>query len=341
MADLAVAYLARRAEGLEPIRRFVESYRRNPAGVPHQLVVIFKGYATAEDLAGARAALGDLPYDAIRLDDTGYDIGAYIAAARQIETDRVCFLNTFSEILAPGWLASLDRHGRQTGVGIVGATGSYESLYSSMVLISKVIWLSETRGHGVDERLARHFRWMLANRAPRRFDLAPGLLTILRTVVRRLNALRIRINAPRLYRNFPRFPNPHIRSNGFLLRRDLLLGFGEIGRRKRHAYAFESGRDNMTARITQSGLAALIVGADSNAYDVPQWPHSGIFRSGSQANLLIADNQTKAFMALSAEERDAYACMTWGNPGCPSLAEFPGLDFPFRIDDSMVAMAKT
>jgi hypothetical protein len=339
MADLALVYLARKAEGLEPIRRFAESYRRNPAGVPHELVVVFKGHKTAEDLAGAIASLGDLPHRAIRLKDKGYDIGAYFAAARQIETDRVCFLNTFSEILTPGWLAALDRHARRAGVGIVGATGSYESLYSSMVLISKVVWLCETRGSGADDRLVRYFRSLLAKAAPRRLDLAPGL-TFLRKVVRRFFTFRLLVNAPRIYGKFPRFPNPHIRSNGFLLKRDLFLRFGGIGRGKRDAYAFESGRDNMTARILRSGLAALIVGADGNAYDVPQWPQSGIFRSGSQANLLIADNQTNAFMTLSAEERDAYACMTWGDRACPSLAEFPGLDFPFRIDDSMIAMQK-
>lgn len=337
MEDLAVVYLARKAEGLEPIRRFSESYRRNPAGVPHGLFVIFKGHKTAKDVADARAALGDLPHRAIRLSDKGFDIGAYIAAAREIENDRICFLNTFSEILAPGWLASLDKYAQRTGVGIVGATGSYESLYNSLLLISNVIRLTEIRGGGRDERLERYFRWLLAKRA----NLAPGLPTLLRSAVRRFNALRLRISTQHFYNSFPRFPNPHVRSNGFLLRRDLLLSFGNVGRRKRDAYEFESGREGMTARVRNSGLAALMVGADGHAYDVPQWPQSRIFRSGSQANLLIADNQTKAFMALSSEERDGYSCMTWGDRGCPSLVEFPGLGFPPRIDDSMIAAQKT
>lgn len=41
--DTAVVYLARRNEGHEPISRFVNSYRRNSAGAPHDLIVIYKG----------------------------------------------------------------------------------------------------------------------------------------------------------------------------------------------------------------------------------------------------------------------------------------------------------
>ena len=42
--DTAVVYLARRKEGLEPLRRFVDTYGKTAAGVPHDLIVIYKGF---------------------------------------------------------------------------------------------------------------------------------------------------------------------------------------------------------------------------------------------------------------------------------------------------------
>src|SRR4029079_5529998 len=40
--SVAVVYLARLTEGLAPIRTFVDSYRRHPAGIDHRLVIVFK-----------------------------------------------------------------------------------------------------------------------------------------------------------------------------------------------------------------------------------------------------------------------------------------------------------
>ena len=58
---IALFYLARGADPdyLASIRRFVEAYRSHPAGVAHELVVIFKGFASERALDGARAAMSE------------------------------------------------------------------------------------------------------------------------------------------------------------------------------------------------------------------------------------------------------------------------------------------
>ena len=67
--DLALFYLARRAEGLGSFQRFVDSYKANGAGVDHSLVVIYKGFERDRDLAllvapaSARDALSARPGD--------------------------------------------------------------------------------------------------------------------------------------------------------------------------------------------------------------------------------------------------------------------------------------
>src|SRR5207253_8721145 len=52
----------------------------------------------------------------------------YLIAVNEIVEDRVCFLNTHTELLAPAWLEKLALHLDRIDVGLVGATGSFESL---------------------------------------------------------------------------------------------------------------------------------------------------------------------------------------------------------------------
>src|SRR5258708_11199558 len=91
---VAVVYLARWAEGVNAFRRFADAYRRHRAGMPHDLVVIYKGCDQVSQLNEARAAFAKLPHVGIELDDSGFDIGAYFTAARQLEHEVICFLYT-------------------------------------------------------------------------------------------------------------------------------------------------------------------------------------------------------------------------------------------------------
>ena len=49
---------------------------------------------------------------------------------------RLAFLNTFSEILADNWLAHLDAALDRADVGVVGATGSWQSLASAYIAVA-------------------------------------------------------------------------------------------------------------------------------------------------------------------------------------------------------------
>ncbi|WP_027578500.1 hypothetical protein [Bradyrhizobium sp. Ai1a-2] len=129
---LALVYLARGADvdHLSRFRKFLQSYSRYDAGVDHRLVIIFKGFEGQTDLSEGQRIFRSLNYDPVFTDDDSFDIGAYIEAARQIHQERVCFLNTNSEIACDGWLAKLSANLEIARVGLVGATGSFESLPS-------------------------------------------------------------------------------------------------------------------------------------------------------------------------------------------------------------------
>lgn len=114
--------------------------------------------------------------------------------------------------------------------------------------------------------------------------------------------------------SFPRFPNPHIRSNAFMIQRDIFIDMlaGIKLKSKRDVYSIESGENSVTRRIFERGLTALVVGRDGRGYTPSWWPHSQTFRQGSQSNLLIHDNQTRMFENLSFEDKRQMSNLAWG-----------------------------
>jgi hypothetical protein len=56
----------------------------------------------------------------------------------------------------------------------------------------------------------------------------------------------------------------------------------------------------------------LVVGRDGVAYPTERWRESATYRSGGQANLLIADNRTRQYETASPRRRLKLEQMTWG-----------------------------
>jgi hypothetical protein len=348
--SIGVVYLARCAEGVHAFRRFIDSYRRHPAGVDHDLIVVYKGFVQSSQLAQARLVFGDLPHTVVTVDDGGFDIGSHIAASRAVTHDYLCCLNTLTELTADGWLAMLYRHAAQERVGIAGAMGSYESLFDSQRLIYKTVWLCQHKDIAYDERLDRYFRFILDFESPRwcakASSGAPARSPMRHAMSRLGSGLRRlglegrfavawwRLTRPAKpmaeYGRFPRFPNPHIRSNGFMIRRDRLRMFDAVPvRTETDACALESGADGLTSRIRRAGLAALVVGRDGTAFDVPDWWRSGTFGLEDQANLLLTDEQSRAFAALADGPRLTRQRMAWGDYLGAPPQDFPGLGLRF------------
>jgi hypothetical protein len=291
--ELCVAHLVRRANGIEAFRRFLESYRRHPAGVPHQLLLIFKGFRRAPQLAPYDALLEGSPHARTFVRDFGYDLAPYVKVAREQPYEYFIFLNSFSRILAAGWLEMLYRHARLPGVGIVGATGSYQSFAS-------------------DHQAFR--------RAPR-----PDLPAYTRPLLPLYRSVRYLLT---IRGQFPDFPNRHVRTNAFMIARDVMNALRlETFLRKWDAYRFESSRHGMTQQIMAAGRRALVVGADGRAYEPPDWPNARTFWISRQENLLVSDNRTRAYEDGSAALREQLAFRAWrrypdGRPrtDVPSLA---------------------
>ena len=115
-------------------------------------------------------------------------------------------------------------------------------------------------------------------------------------------------------RNVP-FPNPHLRSNAFMMRRDRFIALRPKGPlvEKIDVYLLEHGVDSITHQIAAQGLRTLLVGRNGRGYEPATWPRSRTFRQGSQDNLLIADNQTDAYQAAPVPEKRGLFHLAWGD----------------------------
>ncbi|PNG25031.1 hypothetical protein [Methylocella silvestris] len=129
-AKPAVLYLARGADSNAEAKfaAFVRSYSNFPAGVEHDLFIVMKGFASTSMLHSTKDVFKGLAPVFIEVDDNSFDIGAYRDTLKTIPHERLCFLNTNSEICSASWLLKLCVNLDRDNVGVVSASGSFESL---------------------------------------------------------------------------------------------------------------------------------------------------------------------------------------------------------------------
>ena len=137
--EVCVVHLVWAPLGLEPLERFARSYRAHSAGLDHRLLMVFKEFHDEAAVDTARAVIHDIDYDELHMPGRKLDLAAYVRVAHEVDATYLYFLNSSSELLAPDWLAHPVRHLGGEGVGMVSATGSYESLVDPRSLVSRVL----------------------------------------------------------------------------------------------------------------------------------------------------------------------------------------------------------
>lgn len=283
----AVIFLARGlGGGPEAAKSFFDSYRRYDAGMPHELVVLMKGWDGVPGRADVLRMAEELSASVIDLPDDGYDWGAYMRAGARLPHEWFCFLNTHSRILAPDWLAKMRHAAEPPVVAVAGATGSLGSQVPGLRLMPS------------------RLRLIFSRKSP---------------LMAALTAIFIFIEYPwervRYLFNFAPVPNPFLRTNAFLIRRDDFLAFCKtrpVPRRKRETLIIENGRRSLTRFFHAAGRACVVVGADGRAFLPAEWAQSGTFCVPGQHNLLIADNRTEAYETAGLQLRRFLEDCNWG-----------------------------
>lgn len=274
MTSLGVVYLLRGANSTTAARRFRDSYKRNSAGIAHELIVLLKGFKDPSRSREVEQIFQEVPHRILRLPDKEFDIGSYLDAAAILKEEFLCFLNSHSMVRADHWLEKLYKAAVTPGVGLVGATGSWQSIATD--------YLDRQRDPVRD--LLGAAKWFLR---PIRFHL-------------------------QIKNSFAPFPNAHVRTNAFLIKGDVLLQIRRPRlRMKLDTYRFESGLSGFSKQIQRMGLLLRVVGNDGIAYAPEEWPGSRTFWCGKQENQLVSDNQTRAYDEADARARARYRRYAW------------------------------
>ena len=238
---------------------------------------------------------------ALHVDDEGLDLHAYLIAAARLSQRFVCFVNSFSEVLAGDWLERLCAP-VQAGAGAAGATGSWGGglsykLYQAGIPGGYADVFDDARA----VRVAMHE----ISGTPYRGDLHHWLGNAAYTL--------------RDFRLLTLFPAVHLRTNAFAIERETLLSL-RTGRltNKRWSYRFESGRQNMTAQLTALGRRPVMVDRHGHVRRPSEWAEGDVFWQAEQADLLVADNQTRQYAGAPAHHRQVLSRFAWGLAARPS-----------------------
>ena len=292
--ELCVVHLVRAHNGIDPFKRFLESYQANPGGIEHDLLFVFKGFAQPRDTAEYLELLAPIRYATFQVSDEGFDITAYFSVVKRYSEQYryFCFLNSYSIILDRDWLKKLHENICKPGVGLAGATGSWgnQNRYQNIFELPTV----------VPQKKKRPLYKAL---------LLPLVIFTLR-LRQAIRDMPIRISV-RI--SFDPFPSCHIRTNAFMISGELMKTLKRPSMKtKMDAYRFESGRKGLTSQILAMGKRVIVVGKDGRGYEKEEWRESRTFWRYEQENLLIADNQTRDYQEGSSERRRYLSDFAWG-----------------------------
>jgi len=279
--NVSVIHLVWLPYGTEMFRNFLSSYCKYNSGYPHHLVLLFNGVASEQETAEFLKIIDEKKVDYKPLVKYGFcqDLDAYFWAAGQLQSDHLLFLNSYAEFLSEDWLKKYMEFSKREDIGLIGATGSWQSYYRSVFINNRWKWEGDKSW---SENYAK-FKLLIKASIYWRFL-------------------------------FPDFPNPHIRTNAFFIRRQLMLQLKRIPLRKKlDAYRMESGYESITRQILKKGKGCIIIDKFGNPYGIKEWAKAKIFWTENQEELLVADNQTKKYQVGDAQTRENLSYHAWGN----------------------------
>lgn len=112
----------------------------------------------------------------------------------------------------------------------------------------------------------------------------------------------------------PSFPNPHVRTTGFLINSNDFVKFMKFKwvRTKLQSFLIESGNNSLTNFFKAKNYDIFVVNRDGKKFDLNSMRNSCTFAYKSQSKFLISDNQIRAYSNLSTKEKIKRSKHVWG-----------------------------
>ncbi len=287
MNEICVVHLVRFNNDFELFDNFIKSYLHYSAGVEHRLLILFKGFENDENKNRYIQALKNIPHETFEVSDEGYDINAYMKVTHYLSGryQYLCFLNSNSIILDTEWLLKLYNQIKLENVGLVGATGSWQSHKGSLSSLELIFTASTYCLTTIFD--SKSFDYKLQKLK----DAYKHLIYLLK---------------------FDSFPNSHIRTTAFMILAERMINHeGHLIKTKEDAYIFESGKKGLSKSILENNLKLLIVGRDAIGYEVTDWDKSNVYFCNEQSNLLVSDNVTRQYQQGLRTFRKNLSNLAW------------------------------
>tara|TARA_Y100000389_G_scaffold149396_1_gene148747 strand:- start:2000 stop:2815 length:816 start_codon:yes stop_codon:yes gene_type:complete len=113
---------------------------------------------------------------------------------------------------------------------------------------------------------------------------------------------------------FKPFPNPHIRTTGFLLYAKDFIDFynNKKCQNKHDAWKLESGRDSLTNFFLKKKFPVKLINSDGNSFKIDNWINSNTYCYLEKSKLIISDKHTRKYEVLNNSEKKLYQKNVWG-----------------------------
>jgi hypothetical protein len=118
----------------------------------------------------------------------------------------------------------------------------------------------------------------------------------------------------RYKKKFYSFPNPHIRTTGFLIKSNDFLMFmkNNIVITKEDAWSLESGKNSLTNFFKNKNYNIFVVNSDGEKFSETEWPFSETYNYLDQSKSIISDKHTRKYVLLDKVEKKICQFKTWG-----------------------------
>jgi hypothetical protein len=289
--------------------RFIESYKKYPAGCEHFLIIIRKGFEHHEsEWSKWCIQLEEISYELRSYPDERYCFGYQRLIIEDHPDQYILFCTASTEILVDNWLALFMRHARNNR--ILGHCGSFQSMYSDSVKRRNKLRLRIGKPKCFPSSVLSAHNNLLKNYCltrcpyPHNWTLFSSIKHMLKDLLRFLFCIKGKWDMFCNSTNFYPFPNPVLRTSAFMIPPRILESiyyWPDVMSlsSKNQEFLFESGKYSLSIQALIAGYELLVVGADGKAYSMTEWQNSKTYRSFNQENLVIADHHTRCYEVAS------------------------------------------
>jgi hypothetical protein len=295
-----VLYCIRPEDSLENFSEFLESLRSYPA-TNASIHVLCKAdssshfYRSAQDLIRTRAMYIELH----SMEDSGFDIGTYRQHILKSAADVFILMSATSRPRKRNWVDLLISPIIDGNSSVTGAMASLESLRSTFFVDLSV---------GVVKRMSELFSSIKK-------------ISVHQISVKMLNACGSFLILPfflfhpvyscKRFFFFSKFPNPHLRTTGMAITRDLFLQVvTRQPKKKIDVLLLESGRKGFCKKLSQD-ISKPIVVIPQGHFELGSHEATLTFRSENKDTAIVTDAHFENYLGMNSASRSFIRKSTW------------------------------